>query len=266
MDNLLKRFNEGSLSDTIAQTQSQLKTQPQNETLRFLLAQFYLLSHQYDKAMVHLNILEKSTVKNIERAFAIHCYQKIAAALDSRHRFFNEKKMIDVDVTTLSTHALQRLLCRLIGNSQQENAEGEIRLNLSLTLDRIDGVQLSGEWVDPDDLLHGFVECISPQGSYRLCSINDIQSITFEPPQKPLDCLLQRVQLTWKQTADVEQQTETLLHINQYPFTHERLIDLNMTDWESDLIPNFILGLGQKIICVNEHVLPISQIKHIRFV
>lgn len=261
MDSVLTLFNEGSLSDAIAEAQAQLKTQPQHETLRFLLVQLYLLNHQYDKARVHLNVLEKAAAQAMERAFSIHCYQKIAAALDSRHRFFNEKKMIDVDVTTLSTQALEVLLHRLTG----AKLEQEPRVSLPMTLDTIDAVQLKGEGFDPDDLLHGFIECISQQGSYRLCSIDAIESMTFEAPRKPLDCLLQRIQLTWKQTDQGEPHTETLLHLNRYPFTSENMIDLNSTDWDADRIAGLVVGLGQKVICVNEDVIPMSQIRHLRF-
>lgn len=252
------------MSDAITQAQSQLKTQPQNETFRFLLVQLYLLNHQYEKAMIHLNLLEKAAGKNLERAFSIHCYQKITSALDSRYRFFHEKKMVEVDASSLSAPAIEALLKRLMGEQQPDHNEEQSR-NQLLMLDRTDGVQLSGEAFDPDDLLHGYIECISQQGIYRLCAVEDIESITFEPPTKPLDCLLQRVQLTWKQTNEVLPETETLLHINHYPFTQEGLIDLNATDWDDKLVPNLVVGIGQKVICVNDDVIPVSQIQRIRF-
>lgn len=265
MNNLLKSFNEGSLIDAITQAQSQLKTQPQNETFRFLLVQLYLLNHQYEKAMVHLNLLEKAAAKNLERAFSIHCYQKMTAAMDSRYRFFHEKKMVEVDATSLSVSATEVLLTRLMGYQQQSDNSEEQDRSLLLTLDRTDGVQFSGEAFDPDDLLHGYIECISQQGNYRLCAIENLESIAFEPPTKPLDCLLQRVHLKWKQTNEGLPETETLLHINHYPFTQEGLIDLNTTDWDDKIVPNLVVGIGQKVICVNDDVIPVSQIQRIRF-
>lgn len=265
MNNLLKSFNEESLKDAILQAQSQLKTQPQNEIFRFLLVQLYLLNHQYDKAMVHLNILEKASEKNIERAFSIHCYQKMTAALDSRYRFFHEKKMVEVDATSLSMSAIETLLKRLMGDQQQSDDSEEQRRSLFLTLDNTTGVQFSGEAFDPDDLLHGYIECISQQGAYRLCAVDDLESIVFEQPTKPLDCLLQRVHLKWKQANEALPETETLLHINHYPFTRVDLVDLNNTDWDEQLIPSLVVGMGQKVICIGDDVIPVSQIHRIRF-
>ena len=264
MESLLKSFNEGELLQSIAQTQSQLKKQPKNEGLRFLLAQFYLLNHQYEKALVHFNVLEKAAARNMERAFSIHCYQKITAALDSRSRFFHEKKMIEIDVATLSESALETLLKRLT-NQQPRHSEEADRVAMPLTLTRSDGTQLSGEALDPDDLLHGYIECISQQGCYRLCAIEDLESMTFEAPLKPLDCLLQRVNIKWKQKDNIAPESETLLHINHYPFNHEEVTDLNITDWDANKIPDLVVGIGQKVICVNDDVVPVSQIRHLTF-
>ncbi|KGK41321.1 hypothetical protein LH51_15700 [Nitrincola sp. A-D6] len=265
MDSVLAKFNQGALDQALSQAQSALKAKAGDENLRFLLVQLYLLGNQYEKALTHLGLLEQSVAQDMQKAFSIHCYRQIVQAMSSRQLLFNQRKLVEVDVSQVSEQALQALLRRLAGetdigdgmDSDESNRQARVCMN--------DGASYQGEWLDPDDLLRGFVECISPQGVYRLIPMAQLESLSFEPPGKPLDCLLQRVTVSWKATPSSSARQETLLHINHYPFAPKGVVDLNATDWDAQRLPCGVVGVGQKVFCLDDELIAVSQLSSIEF-
>ncbi|WP_191905945.1 type VI secretion system accessory protein TagJ [Nitrincola iocasae] len=266
MDSVLAKFNQGALDQALLQAQSALKARAGDETLRFLLVQLYLLGNQYEKALTHLGLLEQSVAQDMQKAFSIHCYRQITQALSSRQLLFNQRKLVEVDVSQVSEKALQALLRRLAGESDvDEGVDVDNKLNRQARVGMIEGDSRQGEWLDPDDLLRGFVECISPQGLYRLIPMTQLESLSFEPPGKPLDCLLQRVTVSWKATPSASARQETLLHINHYPFVPDGVVDLNATDWDAQRLSCGVVGVGQKVFCLDDELIAVSQLRSIEF-
>ncbi|MFN3882540.1 MAG: type VI secretion system accessory protein TagJ [Nitrincola lacisaponensis] len=259
---VLALFNQGSLERALSEAQLALKNKADDQELRFLLVQLYLLNNQYEKALTHLNLLDMAVAADMQKAFALHCYRQIAMALSSRKLFFNQRKLVEVDVSDVSEAALQRLLHRLTETSDIPDDEEVGALSTRARVTLIDGQVLQGEWLDPDDLLRGFFECISPQGRYRLIPMSLLEKLLFESPDKPLDCLLQRVSVTWRTTGE----TETLLHLNHYPFAFEGAVNLNATDWDDQTLASGIVGIGQKVFCLDDEIIPVSQITSVEFV
>lgn len=265
MDSVLAKFNQGALDQALLQAQTALKAKAGDETLRFLIVQLYLLGNQYEKALTHLGLLEQSAAQDMHKAFSLHCYRQITQALSSRQLFFNQRKLVEVDVSQVSERELQALLRRLAGETDLGDHLDADELNRQARVSMIEGGSRQGEWLDPDDLLRGFVECISPQGVYRLIPIAQLESLSFEPPSKPLDCLLQRVTVSWKATPSTSARQETLLHINHYPFAPEGNVDLNTTDWDTQRLPSGVVGVGQKVFCLDDELIAVSQLSHVEF-
>ncbi|WP_409523510.1 type VI secretion system accessory protein TagJ [Nitrincola sp. MINF-07-Sa-05] len=265
MDSVLGFFNQGTLDRALSQAQLALKAKAGDEGLRFLLVQLYLLDRQYEKALTHLNLLELAVAPDVQKAFSVHCYNQIAQALSSRQLFFNQRKLVEVDVSDMSEKSLQVLLHRLTGVLEGADDNNSDETTRQARVHTSDGAIKQGEWLDPDDLLRGFIECISPQGKYRLIPMEQLASLTFEPPKKPLDCLLQRVTVTWKTTHSDPSRQETLLHLNIYPFAPEGAVNLNTTDWDAQRLPSGIVGIGQKVFCLDDELIAVSQLRAVEF-
>jgi len=265
MDSVLAVFNQGELDRALSQAQMALKASPGDENLRFLLVQLYFLNNQYEKAYTHLGLLELAGASDMQKAFSVHCYRQIAQALSSRQLFFNQRKLVEIDVSEVSEKGLQLLLHRLTGSLEVKDGVDAHDMTRRAKVYMNDGRVMQGEWLDPDDLLRGFLECISQQGVYRLIPMEQLESLAFEAPSKPLDCFLQRITLTWKEMDSTDSRQETLLHLNTYPFVQDGSINLNTTDWDSQQMPDGIVGIGQKVFCLDDELIAISQLKAVEF-
>jgi type VI secretion system protein ImpE len=208
-------FNAGRLREAIDTQVAKVKDQPTDRAARLFLFELFLFAGDLDRARKQLDVLRYDDPR------AVAAVDQYRAALDAetrRRAVFAGTEQPKV-LAAAPDHVRQRLDA-LPYVARGEHAEARKRLdeanaavpNLTGTLNGVPFDRL----YDADERFATVLEVFGTGGVYTWVPLEQVQSITMNPPQAPRDVLLRpaNVTLTDGVTGDV-------LIPGLYPNTHE---------------------------------------------
>lgn len=257
-------FRAGDLSGAIALLTDKVRSKPTDQEARALLAELLLIAGAFDRADVQLNAISNMAP---DKAVSIALWRQLLRGATAREQLFAEGRLPEF-VDPPGPHV--QLVLRAMVEARAGNAEAagdllrEAEENRPPVAGQIDG-QGFGDMRDLDDLFAPVIEVFSSTGKYFWVPTDTVETIVFDPPERPCDLLWRRASMS------VRGGTEGVVYIPAiYPALtpdearEDALLMGRETDWQ-DQPGGFVRGRGQRCFLFGETDLPILSATEIQF-
>jgi len=254
-------YRAGDLAGAITALSDVVRKKPTDEAARALLAEMLFFDGAFDRADTQLNAISNL---HPEKAVGIALWRQLVRGAVAREQLFTEGRMPEfLDPPGEHVRLLLKALTELRGDDSTAVAAllQEAEAMRPPVAGRIDGKVFS-DLRDLDDLFAPVLEVFTSTGKYYWVPLETIETLAFDPPQRPLDLL-------WRQaTLAVRGGTEGVVYIPAvYPQlpgeTREDALKLGRaTDWQEG--PEGVFrGRGQRCFLVGDSDVPIMDITEI---
>lgn len=254
-------YRAGDLAGAIAALSDVVRKKPTDEAARALLAEMLFFDGAFDRADTQLNAISNL---HPEKAVGIALWRQLVRGAVAREQLFTEGRMPEF-LDTPGEHV------RLLLKAQAELRGGDSAAVPALlqqaealrppVAGRIDGESF-GDLRDLDDLFAPVLEVFTSTGKYYWVPLETIETLAFDPPQRPLDLL-------WRQaTLAVRGGTEGVVYVPAiYPQipgdTGDDALKLGRaSDWQEGP-EGVVRGRGQRCFLVGDADVPIMEISEI---
>ncbi len=252
-------YREGNLTGAIAALTEDVKKKPTDEAARALLAEMLFFEGALDRADTQLNAISNL---HPDKAVSIALWRQLLRGATAREQLFTEGRVPEF-LTPPGEHVkkILRALVELREGSDSAAAElleqaEEERPPVS---GRLEGNSFS-DMRDMDDLFAPVMEVFTSTGKYFWVPLESIETVTFEPPARPIDLL-------WRQAAmTVRDGTDGVVYVPAiYPplpgdDTREDGLKLGRaTDWQETPAEVF-RGRGQRCFLIGDEDVPVMSI------
>lgn len=247
-------YKAGQLAQAIEAQIQQVKTAPGDHAKRLFLFELLAFAGDLDRAQRQIDVIEYG---ELERDTAVLSYRKLLDAERNRRRLWQEglKPETFTELSEQASLRLEAVNCLRL-KQQVEAAQLLTRANEAIPPRK---GQLNGKPFDHlrdgDDLFAGVLEVMA-HGNYYWVPLEQVESLTMNPPKFPRDLLWIPARLELPDTAG-----DVYLPA-LYPFSHQHpdnQIKLGRaTDWQSeDNGP--VLGRGLRTFLVGEDAMSILE-------
>lgn len=257
MDSIKQYLSAGQLHPAIESAQQQLRQSPGANDLRACLIELLCLAGQLERADDLLTTLARHNPNCVPGSANL---RQLLRAQQARMGL-RQGRMAD-DVIARPGPALEALLSLNLhlANGQLEQASQAAQaLEQSRSRCRFQAGETLGEIRDCDDSLSGYLEGLGADGRYYLWQWDEIESLRLHAPASPVELVWRRAELD---LAD-GRQGEAFLPLT-YPgsATDNQMLGRE-TDWQ-ELAPGLVTGLGQKLLLIGDHAVPIESLREIK--
>jgi type VI secretion system protein ImpE len=233
-------YQAGQLQQAIQALNQEIKQTPDDVAKRDLLREFLCVAGDLDRADKQLDIISE---QKPEAQIGVAIQRQLIRAEQTRQKCLREAclpEFIGEPSSTLKRH-LQALVCLRDGKAdeaQQLLEETDIETPIR----------------DLDDLCANFLEVLTSHGKYYWIGFDQIQSLEFHPPERPVDLLWRRAHL------QVQNGPEGDIYIPaiyvDYENTQNESAQLGRTtDWYGSPVR----GLGQRVLLVGDDAINIME-------
>lgn len=252
-------FGAGDLAGCIAQLQNDVRSQPADGKLRVFLAQLFMLTGDWERALNQLSVAGDLDASALPMK---HAYSAAIQCERLRADVFAGKRspLVFGEPLPWIASLLQALALDADGQAAQAASIRNAALELAEpTPGTINGTAC--EWIaDADSRLGPILEVLL-NGAYYWVPFERIQSITIEQPSDARDLVWIPAQLTWTNGGE----TMGLLPV-RYPGSEHsddaRIRMSRKTEWR-ELSGEQYAGLGQRMLTSDAEELGLLEIRQI---
>jgi type VI secretion system protein ImpE len=260
-----EHFRAGRIDEAIAEAQAAVRSRPNDEAARYLLAELLCFNGQLDKADKQLDALRDLDPKSM---MTVSMFRQLIRSEQAREQFYQDGRLpefIEKPSADLELHLKAAVLIREGNKAEAERLLAEAESQRVAVRGACDG-EAFADFRDLDDLTSSFFEVYTATGKYYWLPFDKIEEIEFRAPDRPRYLLWRSARLSLREGADLEVHLPAL-----YPGS-SRQDDVQcrlgrMTDWQGGdpAAPGPMRGVGQRTFLVGEETRGIMQINSIRF-
>jgi type VI secretion system protein ImpE len=255
-------FRAGKLNEAISEAQAAVRSRPNDEGARYLLAELLCFNGELDKADKQLDTLRDLDPKSM---MTVSMFRQLIRSEQAREQFFQDGRVpdfIDKPTPDLELRLRAAVLLRE-GNKAEaarllEQAESQRAPAKGVCND-----QAFDEFRDGDDLTAAFFEVYTATGKYYWLPFEKVEEIEFRPPERPRHLLWRSARLSVRDAAEIE------VHLPALYAGSAKHSDLQArlgrtTDWiGGDGEP--MRGVGQRTFLAGDEAIGLMELKTIRF-
>ncbi|MCA9197995.1 MAG: hypothetical protein KDA87_10670 [Planctomycetales bacterium] len=255
-------YQAGQLREAISAAINEVKASPTDTAKRFQLCELCCFAGDWERADRQLDTIMQQTTDAVMQITLVR--QLIRAEL-ARTEFLLQGRLPEfvADVTPHLRLHLDASIAIREGNAAEaakllEQAEQQ-RTQLTGTLNG----KSFDDFRDLDDLISPFFEVFTSNGKYFLLPIEQVESITFRPPKRPMDLIWRSITVSVANGPDGEVYMPAI-----YPQTHvsgdNQLMLGRGTDWtDGDASP--VRGIGLRMFLAGDQDVSVMNCQEIHF-
>lgn len=255
-------FHAGQINEAISEAQAAVRSRPNDEGARYLLAELLCFTGELDKADKQLDALRDLDPKSM---MTVSMFRQLIRSEQAREQFYQDGRVpefIDKPSPNLELHLKASLLIREGNQAEAGRVLAEAESQRSPVRGTCDGEPFA-EFRDLDDLNSSFFEVYTATGKYYWLPFEKVEELEFRAPDRPRYLLWRSARLSLREGPDLEVHLPALYHGSA------KQVDVpcklgRMTDWRGgDGEP--MRGVGQRTFLVGEDTRGLMQINSIRF-
>ncbi len=254
-------FNAGELSEAMEAIGAEIRSNPADSRKRTFLFELLCFAGDLDRAGKQLEVIAQ---QGVDADVAVQTYRFALQAEAARRQVFFGARVPGLPKQIPSYTGLHLKAVRCL----QEGHNSEARLLLEEATESCPSVpgQVNGQAFsslsDCDDLLGPFLEAfVGP--NYSWIPWESIRSMEIAPPKylRDLVWIPASIELT---IGPLGQVLLPCLYPGSYQSANDQVKLGRVTDWRND-VEGLSLGMGQKLLAVDQAELPIAEVRHIEF-
>lgn len=260
MTSAAELYKEGKLSEAITQLQQEIKANPAETSKRAFLVELLCFAGEFERADKQIDIV---ATQEPEALVGLGFWRQLIRAELSRQELYSDGRA--PNFVNKPTEIINDLMQASICLREEKYAEA-LKITEAAEEKRtpVKG-QCNGEdfddFRDLDDLNSNVLEVLANNGNYYWIDFNDINSIEFFEPQRPIDLLWRKAALDVNDGPDGEVFIPTI-YINS---KGNELAQLGrLTEWTEET-DRPLRGIGLRSFLVGDELKTILDIKDIVF-
>jgi type VI secretion system protein ImpE len=258
----LELFNEGRLTQAIAEARDAVKNQPADTTQRLILSELLCFVGEFEKADKHL---ETAFMQSPELNLPTALSRQLIRAATARKKCFADGAVPDMlsPIDPIVEEQL-RLWTFHRGGDADRVAEsiGRLQSYCDAVEGTVDGERFSG-FRDLGDANASCLEILTTMGKYYWLPWQRIEFIQFEPIKRPRDLLWREANIIVREGPDAVVYVPVC-----YPDTTPEKGDAALlgrtTEW-NEFDTGVVNGIGQRVFLIGDQEMAILDLKEIRF-
>jgi type VI secretion system protein ImpE len=255
-------FREGRIDEAIGEAQAAVRSRPNDEGARYLLAELLCFTGALEKADKQLDALRDLDPKSM---MTVSMFRQLIRSEQAREQFYQDGRVpefIDKPSPVLELCLKASLLIRDGDHAEAAGVLAEAESQRTPARGTCDGQEFS-DFRDLDDLNAPFFEVYTATGKYYWLPFEKVEEIEFRAPDRPRYLLWRSARLSLREGADLEVHLPALYHGSAQQEDAQCRLG-RMTDWRGgDGAP--MRGVGQRTFLVGEESRGIMEIGLIRF-
>jgi type VI secretion system protein ImpE len=254
-------FNAGELSQAMEAIGAEVKSNPADPQSRTFLFELLCFSGELDRAGKQLEVIAQ---QGADSDVAVQTYRVALQGEAARRQVFEGKSIpgLPKQIPSYTDFHLKAIQCLQAGKNEQARMQLEEATQFYPSLQGQINGQAFASLSDCDDVLGPFLEALVGP-TYSWIPWESIRSIEIAPPKylRDLVWLPASVELT---IGSLGQVFLPCLYPGSYQSANDQVRLGRLTDWRTD-VEGLSLGIGQKLLAVEERELPIAEVRQIEF-
>ena len=260
--NASELFQAGKLRGAIDAQIAKVKSQPANNPARFFLFELFLFSGELDRARKQLDVLRYDDPQHLA---AIEQYRHAMDAEVKRRAVFAGTEQ-PKGLTDGPAHVMQRFEA-LPFLARGDTAEAKRRFDeanaaLPVLTGTLNGVPFDGLY-DADERFGTVLEVFGSGGVYSWVPLENVESITMNPPAAPRDVILRPANLVLKDGIEGDVLLPGI-YPGSWQSADEELQLGQATDWLG-ADGEVVRGVGIRQLIAGAASLPLSKVLQVHF-
>ena len=255
-------FRAGRIEEAISEAQAAVRSHPNDEGARYLLAELLCFTGELDKADKQLDALRDLDPKSM---MTVSMFRQLIRSEQAREQFYHDGRVpefIEKPSPSLELHLQASMLVREGNQAEASRVLTEAESQRPAVKGACDGEPFA-DFRDLDDLNSSFFEVYTATGKYYWLPFEKVEEIEFRAPDRPRYLLWRAARLSLREGADLEVHLPAL-----YPGSaRQSNVQCQLgraTDWRGgDGEPT--RGVGQRTFLIGEETRGIMEISSIRF-
>ncbi|MGH1470076.1 MAG: type VI secretion system accessory protein TagJ [Cellvibrionaceae bacterium] len=251
-------YLEGNLTKAVEKISEEVKNAPSSVSKRAFLIELLCFVGDWERADKQLNTLLSLDEKS---ALTVGTWRQLIRAAQARDDVFQRGAM--PDVIELPTERIQAALKLLILDKEGNSNECESQLNTMMTFNDKNEFSINNktvsDWRDLDDVNSNILELLGTNGKYFWVDFEQVESIEFDTPRRPLDLLWRKASIALKSGTTGEVFVPAI-----YPSQkNDDALKLGRkTDWIEE--NNIVKGLGLRTWLVGDEAISLMDVESIQ--
>ena len=255
-------FRAGRIDEAISEAQAAVRSRPNDEGARYLLAELLCFNGELEKADKQLDALRDLEPKSM---MTVSMFRQLIRSEQARDQFYQDGRVpefIDKPSPNLELRLKASMLIREGNKTEAGQVLAEAESQRTPVHGTCDGEAFT-EFRDLDDLNSSFFEVYTATGKYYWLPFEKVEELEFRPPERPRYLLWRSARLSLREGADLEVHLPALYHGSARQDDVQCRLG-RMTDWRGgDGDP--MRGVGQRTFLIGEETRGIMEINTIRF-
>jgi type VI secretion system protein ImpE len=255
-------FRAGRIQEAISEAQAAVRSKPNDEGARYLLAELLCFTGELEKADKQLDALRDLDPKSM---MTISMFRQLIRSEQAREQFYHDGRVpefIEKPSPQLELHLKASLLIREGKQAEAAGVLAEAESQRTPVKGSCDG-QPFEDFRDLDDLNSSFFEVYTATGKYYWLPFEKVEQIEFRAPDRPRYLLWRSARLSLRDSADLEVHLPALYSGSAKQGDIECQLG-RKTDWRGgDGEP--MRGVGQRVYLAGEEARSIMEISNIQF-
>ncbi len=260
MTSAIEYYQQGKLSEAITQLQNEIKQNPIDTAKRAFLVELLCFAGELERADKQLDII---STQEPEALVGIGFWRQLIRAEKSRQEFYSAGRapnFVNKPTDLINNLVTSSILIR------EENMAEALQLTEKTEDDRAplcgscNGVEFD-DFRDLDDLNSGVLEVLANNGKYYWIGFDQINSIEFYTPERPIELLWRKAALDVDNGPDGEVFIPTIYFCSQ---GNEGAQLGRISEWSQDTNQP-LRGIGLRSFLVGDELKTILEIDQIVF-
>jgi type VI secretion system protein ImpE len=252
----------GRLNEAVAEAQAAVRSRPQDQASRYLLAELMCFTGELEKADKQLDALGELDPKQM---MTVSMFRQLIRSEQARGQFYQDGRVpefIDTPTPDMEQRLRASLLIREGNLAEAGRVLAAAEAQRTPVTGTCDGKPFT-EFRDLDDLTAAFFEIYTATGKYYWLPFEKIEEIEFRPPERSRHLLWRSARLTHRDGPEIE------VHLPALYAGSARQDDVQcqlgrMTNWlGGDGEP--MRGVGQRTFLIDDEARGIMEITSITF-
>ena len=255
-------LREGLPADALRELQAGVRADAANSGLRVFLAQLLMVLGAWERALAQLQVAAQMDSANTPMAYA---YRQAIAAERIRGEVFAGRRRPALLGEPEAWMAAQLDAVSALGSAAGRNAETVAAVMQALAgapqiPGRLDGQPF--DWLGDSDMRIGPMFELLVNGNYLWVAGQYIQSLTLEAPQDLRDLVWVPGHAVWSNGG-----TAAIMMPTRYPGSESAapLLQLARRTEYAELLPEFWIGLGQRVLATDSGEYSLLDVREIEF-
>jgi len=259
--NAQESFNAGELSQAMEAIGAEIRNNPADPKKRTFLFELLCFAGDLDRAGKQLEVIAQ---QGVDADVAVQTYRLALQGEAARRQVFTGKRVpgLPKQIPSYTGLHMKALQCLQEGqNSQARLLLEEATESYPSLQGKVNG-QAFSSLSDCDDLLGPFLEALVG-ANYSWIPWESIQAVSIAPPKYLRDLVWIPASIELK-IGSLGQVLLPCLYPGSYQSSNDQIKLGRLTDWRAD-VEGLSLGIGQKLLAVDEEDLPIAEVRQIEF-